>query len=764
MTVGQSAPRSDADAKVRGEATFGVDLTAPGMLYGHVLRSTVAAGLITRLDTSAAMEIDGVHDIVTAAEAPLHRAGVILHDIPFLAAGYVAYEGEPIAVVVADSPEIAAAAARAIDVEIEPQQPVATPEQALEPDARLVHPTSADFITGGAQWTRYGNVVAEITNDPNSIDQATLDAAFADADVVVEQTYSAPRQYQAYLEPKMALATYEAGRYTLQVSHQYPFRLRDRAAHMLGVAPSAIRVVGHHIGGGFGAKLDVGLEAFAALLARRTRRPVKLVNTAQEELLTAPCRANAAITVRSAVKRDGTVLAHDVDVVFDSGAYANNGPALSSVPMFVFGSIYRAEKTRVRTRCVYTNTAPTGAFRGVNGPYLVFALERQMDHIANELGVDRRQYRLDSLASEGDKMLNGQLLVDPSVLHEAFDLLEQHAPWDEQATARPEPDKVRGVGVAGAVWLTNPAPANAVLKLNEDGTVGVVTAATDSGSGAVATGIRQIAAEGLGVPVARVVVTMPDTDSAGYDAGSQGSRTTHVVGRAVFDAATEVKQQVLDRAATMLEAAVEDLVVEDGGVHVAGVPSSGLTLAQVAMAATFSSGPIAATSSYATPAPDYDPGCASGMLFANWPTHTYHAHLAEVEVDTLTGQVEVTRYVVVQEVGRAINPQSVMGQIQGGVTQGLGYALWERLDIDEGRYAQRSFETLGLPLAVDVPRVEAVLMEHPNPAGPYGALGVAEPPIVPVAAAVANAVADAIGAPIDSLPITAEDVLDALDR
>lgn len=763
MTVGESVARSDCDAKVRGEATFGVDLTAAGMLHARLLRSKLPAGRIVRLDTTAAAAIEGVYDIITAADVPGDRTGVILFDIPFLAADYVAYEGEPIAVVVAETSQIAEVAVAAIELDIEEQEAVATPEEALAPGARLVHPSCSEFGTNGAQWTRHGNVVAEVTNEPESVDTATIDAAFRDADRIVEDTYRTPRQYQAYLEPKMALATYEAGRYTLQVSHQYPFRVRDRVAQMLGVAPSAVRVVGHHIGGGFGAKLDVGLEAFAAFLARRTRRPIKLVNTAKEELLSAPCRANATIKIRSALKNDGTVSAQDVDVVFDSGAYANNGPALSSIPMFIYGSIYRVETARVRTRCVYTNTAPTGAYRGVNGPYLVFALERHMDHIANELGLDRRQYRLDSLATEGDRMLNGQLLVDPSVLHEAFDLLEQHAPWDQQAAPDEHSGKLRGVGVAAAVWLTNPAPAHAMVKLNEDGTIGVVTAATDSGSGAVTTGLRQIAAEGLGVPVEQVVVTMPDTDAAGYDAGSQGSRTTHVVGRAVFDAAAEVKQHIIEKAATMLEAAEQDLVLEDGSVHVAGVPSAGLSLAQVAMAATFGSGPISATSSYTTPAPEHDPGCASGMLFASWPTHTYHAHLAEVEVDPITGQVEVTRYVVVQEVGRAINPDAIMGQIQGGVTQGLGYTLWERLDIAGGRYLQRTFETLGLPIAVDVPRVEAVLMEHPDPAGPYGAKGAAEPPIVPVAAAVANAVADAVGGPIDRLPITAEAVLDALD-
>ncbi|MDP7548059.1 MAG: molybdopterin-dependent oxidoreductase, partial [Alphaproteobacteria bacterium] len=360
-----------------------------------------------------------------------------------------------------------------------------------------------------------------------------VDAAFERADRVVEGIYRAPRQYQAYLEPKMALATYEAGRYTVQVSHQYPFRVRDRLAQVLDVPKSAIRIVGHHIGGGFGAKLDLGLEPYAALLARRTGRPVKIVNNAQEERLTAPCRENAAVKIRSALLDDGTILAQDVDVVFDSGAYANNGPAAASIPMFMYGSIYRVGTARIRSRMVYTNTAPTGAFRGVSGTYLVFAAERHMDQIANELGRDRREFRLASLATDGHKMRNGQALEQLSILHEAFDLVEERAPWAEQGQGAIG-GILRGVGIAAAVWLTNPAPGQATVKFNEDGTLTIVTAATDSGSGAVMTGLRQIAAECLGLSADQVAITMPDTDVAGFDAGSQGSRTTHVAGRAVY--------------------------------------------------------------------------------------------------------------------------------------------------------------------------------------------------------------------------------------
>ncbi|MYA26576.1 MAG: xanthine dehydrogenase family protein [Acidimicrobiales bacterium] len=753
--LGTSPERSDADAKLRGQAVFGADLSKTGMLWAALARSPVASGHLRAIDPVPALRIDGVLEVVTAADVPDWRTGVIVSDTPMLAADYVAYEGEPVAIVVAESRAAAEAGARSVAVDIEPVEPVSTPEQALAPGARLVHPEWNRFaVAGGADIGRNGNVVAEVVHDPGDLDEA-----FAAADFVVEGTYRTPRQYQAHLEPKMALATYESGRYTIEVSHQYPFRLRDRVAQILGVAPSAVRVVGHHIGGGFGAKLDVSLEAFAALLAQRYRRPVRMQHTALEERLAAPCRANAITAVRSAVRRDGTILATDVEIVSDSGAYANNGPALSSIPMFVFGSIYRVGTARIWTRNVYTNTAPTGAYRGVNGPWLVFANERHMDAIADALGRDRREFRLASLARDGDLMRNGQPLEQVSILREAFDHVDDLSGWQDAGAG-----ELRGVGQAAAIWLTNPMPGHATVKLNEDGTATVITSATENGSGAVATGLRQIAAEALGLATDQVTVTMPDTDATGYDAGSQGSRTTHVVGRAIADASAEVRSQVLDRASQMLEAAPEDLVITDGVVSVAGVPTASVTLGQVAQSVTWTEGPIAAGASYVTPTPPHDPLCATGMLIKGWPTPTYHLHQAEVSVDAVTGQVTVDRYIVCQEVGRAIHPDAITGQIQGGVAQGLGFALSERVDLDHGRYVQRTFKQHGLPLAADVPRVEAIVMEHADPAGPFGAKGAAEPPVVPVAAAVANAVAHAIGAPVDVLPITPEAVLDALER
>ena len=754
--VGMRSKRSDGEAKVTGSAVYTVDFTLPGALTARVLRSPVARGRIERLDVSAAREIEGVWAVLTAEDAPRHRNGLAIKDQVLFASDRILYEGEPIAVVAADSRAIADRAIAAIVLEIEEEEPVVDLDRAVEDDSRLVHPDWEEFEPVHADFPRYRNVCAEMISDPEGVDEAFESAAF-----VVESEYRAGRQYQAYLEPRGVVAEYESGRYTVHVSHQFPFNVRDRMAAALGIKPSAIRVVGHHIGGGFGAKLDLGIEPYAALAARATGRPVKLVNDRTEDMLTCQCREDAIVRIRTAVDEEGNLLGRDMDVLLDSGAAGTDGPYLISIPLILAGAGYRVGPTRVRARTVYTNTAPTGAFRGVSGTHLVFAMERHLDEIANRLGMDRRELRLKNLQEDGDLLLNGQELPDASILREAFDAVEEIAPWSEAGKG-----ENRGVGIASCVWLTNPLSGSVIMKVNEDGTVGLVTGATENGSGAVAMGVTQIAAAELGVTAEDVVVSFPDTDSSPYDAGSQGSRTTHIVGRAVTEAATELREKIYQVAGRMMEAAPADLeIVEGGKVGVKGAPGSELTLAEVATEATASGQILSATGSYRTPAPKFDPTCASGLLFPVFPTPTYHVHQAEVEVDPVTGKVTVLRYVVAQEVGKVINPDGVMGQIQGGVAQGVGYALYENLSIgSDGRYRQRTLEAYRLPLAQDMPDVEAVLLEHPDAAGPYGAKGVAEPPVVPVAAAIVNAIVDAIGAPIDSIPVLPEHVLDAMEQ
>lgn len=756
--LGQSIRRSDGPAKATGRAEYGVDFFPAGTIHGVILRSPVPAGRITKLNASAARAMPGVRAVITSEDVPDTLAGWVMREQRMFAREVVRFEGEPIAAVAADTLQQARAARDAILLEIEESVSVGDPEKAMEEGAPLVHPQWSTYKpAAGGDYPRRDNIAAETLSDPEGVDEA-----FANANRIVEDEYRVQRQYQAYIEPKAAVAIYNGDdRYEVHTSHQFPFNVRDRVAQFMEIRPSQVRVIGHTIGGGFGAKLDASVEPHAAALSKAAGgSPVRIVNTREEDLLSCNSRENAVTRIRTALDADGNMIAREFEVVADNGAYSGEMPWLCSIALHCARGVYRVGPTRVTARLAYTNTAPTGAFRGVNGAYLYHAVERHMDHIANELGRDRREYRLEHLFEDGEELLNGQVLDDAGILREGFDALEEKAAWTEM-TGRRRP--FRGVGIGAAWWVTNPGPGNATVKLNEDGTVTVVTAGNDNGSGAIAIGVTQIVAEKFGVQPEDVYITMPDTDIAGYDGGSQGSRTTRIVGRAASIASDEVLEKVKEVAARILEASVEDIEVAAGRVRVKGSPDSGMSLAEAAAAGTFSVGPLTGTGSFTTPFPDFNPGCATGLLFPSFPTPTYHVHMAEVEVDPVTGQVTVTRYVVVQEVGKLISPNGSYGQVSGAVTQGIGYALYESLRIDDtGRYQERSFESYRLPLAVDIPRVEFIPLEHPDPEGPFGAKGVGECAVLLPAAVIANAVSDAVGVPFDSIPITPEAVLDAI--
>jgi CO/xanthine dehydrogenase Mo-binding subunit len=749
--VGRSVRRADGAAKVTGAATYCVDREEPRMLHAALLRSPVAAGRITRLELSPARDLPGVRAIVSAADAP-GRSGMFVNDQPLFAAGTVRYIGEPVAAVAADTIEAARAAVAAIELEIEPAAAVTEIEAALAGDAPLVHPDWASYRSE-LEGTRDGNRLWEA-----ELVSGDVDAGFAREDVLVlEDEFRVPRQHQSYIEPHCAVARYETGRYVVHCSTQFPALVRDRTAEALGVRGSAVRIVADTVGGGFGGKLDAGPEPYAGLLARHARRPVKLVYTRAEEFVAGTMRENAIVRLRSAVTRDGDVVAQEAEWAMDAGAYAGETPAIAGIAMLTVSGAYRVGAVRYRGHAVYTNTPPTGSFRGVCGPYMVFATERHMDRIAGAIGVDRRALRMRNAHRPGDRLPNGQELAD-TAFAEAFERIEAIAPWAEVSARRP----YHGVGIVAVTWLTNPLAGSATLKLNEDGTIGLVTAATDIGSGAVSMGLVQIVAEELGVRPEDVLLHAPDTDAAPYDAGAQGSRTVYNVGNAIIRAASQVREQILERAAGLIEAAAEDLRLVDGHVEVAGSPRHRVPLADVAAAALADIGPIAATgSAVSAPAP-VDEATMRGAYMRHLNAPTSHVHLAEVQVDPDTGRVEVLRYVVAQDVGRAINPAGIEGQIHGGVAQGIGYALFENIRLADGRVLESDLESYRLPGALDIPRVEAILLEHPDPAGPYGAKGAGEPPIVPVAGAIANAVSDAIGRPIDRLPITPFDVLAAL--
>ncbi|WP_166351302.1 xanthine dehydrogenase family protein molybdopterin-binding subunit [Phytoactinopolyspora limicola] len=753
--IGTSVRRADGDDKVRGAAVYGMDYTEPGALTARVLRSPVPAARIRRLDVTAAAAMPGVRAVVTAADAP-GRSGMFfaLRDQTLFATDEIRYAGEPVAAVAADTAAQAEAAIAAIELDLETLDAVLDVETALDDGTRLIHPDWESYETL-VPGPRRGNLAWEARTERGDVEQA-----FREAHLVVEDEYRSQRQHQNSIEPHAAVARYENGRYVVHTPTQFPFNVRGRVAQLLGVRPSDVRVVVPTIGGGFGGKLDAMLEPIACVLAQRAGRPVRLLNTRAEELRTCGPRENAVVRLRTAVAADGTILAQDGLIIADNGANSSGETvACANVAPLVLGGSYRIPNARYVSQVVYTNTPPTAAFRGVNAPYCVFAQEMHLDHIARELGVDRRELRMRNLLRAGEPMVNGQQL-DDAYLVEAMQTVDRLRPWGElTAASRP----LRGHAVVPLTWITNPGPGGAGVKLEEDGTVTVASAAAEIGSGAVATGIRQIVAEQLGVRFEDVNVSPTDTDAAAYDNGAQGSRTTFGMGNAALEAAGKVREQVLDVAAGLLEADPADLELVANAVRVAGVPDRQLDLATVAGTALMTRGPISATGAFVAPPIPFDAGCMTGALFTHFAAATYHAHLAEVEVDPDTGRVTVLRYAVAQDVGRAINPQMIEGQIHGGVVQGIGYALFEDLRLsDDGHVVDESLETYRLPTSLDVPPIDVAILENPCPYGPLGAKGAAEPSIIPVAAVIACAVADAIGTPIRQLPLTPFAVLRAL--
>jgi CO/xanthine dehydrogenase Mo-binding subunit len=743
--------RSDAQPKVAGRAIYGVDLEAPRMLVGRVVRATVPRGRITLLDVSGATAIPGV-TVVTAADLPVARYGMVIKDQPPLAADVVRFSGEPLAAVAGPDEESVARAVAAVVVRIEPESGVFDPVGALAPGAPVVHPDLADYELS-VDTEREGNLCGRTV-----IGTGDVAAAFARATLVVEGEYATPRVHQGYIEPRACLAVVdEHGGFHVTTSTQNPFGVRATLCSVLGLPESRVRVTASTVGGGFGGKLDVTFEHFACLLAGKSGKPVKMVSSRAEELATANPRENSVVRIRSAVDETGRIIGREVECLLDAGAYAHDTPFIGAVATLQATGPYLIENVLSTALSVYTNTQPTGAYRGPSGPQMVLAVEAHMDEIAARLGERGVDLRRRHFFRDGDVALNGQVIHRPTVevcLDRALDAIDFDAPRSPG----------RGVGVACAWWTTTAGAAAATAKLENDGTISVITGGTEIGSGALAAGVVSLTARALGVAEDQVrLASTGDTGTGAYDFGAQGSRTTFNVGNAVLGACDDVRDQILDEAAHLLEADPGDLDLDGGGVTVRGVPSVVVSLREVAGSATARRGQIHASSRYVAPPTPYDVSCVGPQHF--YPTFnspSFHCHAVEVEVDPDTGQVRILKYVVAQDVGRALVPPAIEGQIQGGVLQGIGMALFEEEVLRDGVVRNTGLDTYKLPTIMEAPDVRCLLVEEPSDDGPLGARGVGEPPIILPAAALVNAVAAATGCVFTELPMTPPKVLQRL--
>ncbi len=751
--IGTNHPRSDAEDKLRGRVAFTIDIDSGQMLHVALLRSDVPAGRLVSLDLEPARRMAGVRAVISAPDAP-GLYGVMIADHPLFVVDEIRYTGEPIAAVAAETLEQAQAAVAAIRVEIDERSPVFTMAQALEPGARELHLGWRDYELLAGESARDGNISWEST-----VVRGDVDAAFARDDVtVIETLYRAGRQNQTPFEPRAVVASYERGRFVITTSTQFPWSVRSGVARMVGVQPSDVRVIVPPVGGGFGLKWEMSLEPFAALLARETGRPVKLVNSRQEEQQTALCRENAEIRIRSAVTADGEIVGREGIMMMDCGAYSGEQPFLCSMVTHTLLGSYKLGSARLVSQSVYTNTPPTGAFRACCGTYCVAALERHTDEICARMGFDRWEFRRQNVLGDGDLGPTGDTF-EGDVLGPMLDRMVEL----RERTTRSQPDDERllyGTSTTVGTWFIFVSPSAATINLNPDGTATLITAGVEIGSGATMQAIPQIVADALQIPIANVTVREADTDSAGYDGGVGGGRSTVSLGAASADAAAEVKRKVLELAAGMLEIAPSDLALEDGKVVVNGDPSASVSIQEVAAHAQHTTGPISGTGAFTGIGNQPMAGCAAGHYIGALDLPVFAVHEADIAVDPDTGHVSILSYRVVQDVGRAINPRAVHGQIQGGVTQGLGYALHEEITFDDrGRVRQQGFETYRIPLSGDTVPVLIDLYEGAPSFGPLGAKGAGEVPILNVAAAISCAVADAIGRPVFEIPLTPERVL-----
>ena len=749
--VGQPVVRHDARDKVAAATAYAADWALPGMLHAAVLRSPHPSARIARLDTTRAAAMAGVAVVLTAKDVPRNTlstdvpgqttaVGPLRATLHVLAEERVRHQGEPVALVAAETLEAAQAAVEAIEVEYEPTPGVFTPETALAPGAPAVHGT--------------GNLLAHWHIARGDVARALTDAA-----VVVEGDYTTQMVDAAYLEPESGVAWIDSdGVITIRLSTQVIEHFRD-VAEVLQVPQNRVRVIGTYLGGGFGGKEDVTVEAYLGLLALKTGRPVKMVWTRHESLLSRAKRHPYRLRYRTAANARGEVVAQQIELLADAGAYAYLSALVLLYSTVTAAGPYRVPAVEVDARVAYTNNPPTSAMRGFGAMQTVFAYESQMDRVARTLGLDPVAVRHVNSLRRGDTLPVGQVIET----HVAIPELSERV-W--AALGPPTPPRAPHVRVGRGlacnfqpygriVWLHD--WASAWVGFEMDGSLVVRCGCPDVGGGQ-ASSLCQIAAEVLGVSLSRISVHVSDSALTPLAGTTTASRQLYMSGNAVLKTARELRAPLLRVAATMLGADVDAIDMEEDGV----VTHDGraLPMSDVLRECARAGVPRSHLGVYHAPAGEpVDLAKGSGKVF---PDYTFGAHAAEVEVDTETGVVRVLRYAAAHDVGRAINPQSVEGQIEGGVVQGLGYGLMEEVVLEDGINLTTSFSTYLIPTAVDVPDVRALIVESGEGLGPFNARGIGEPPIGPPAAALANAIEDATGVRITRLPITAERVARAL--
>ncbi len=769
--IGKSIPRPDAYDKVTGGKGYPVNRKRPGMLHAKILRSPFPHAKILRIGAHEAEQLPGVKAVLTPDECP-KRKFTPVYFVPadtksmpqdmLIMDEVVRFAGQPVAAVAATSIAIAEQALELIEVEYEELPSIFDPQAAMAAHAPQLHEAAPNNIA-----------VAP------TMERGDIETGFSAADEIFEDTYFTQRVHTCYLEPRVCVAEYDGrGGYVLDSSMQHLFGLREKLAYVFDIPESKVTVnKPPYIGGGFGGKLDLGyIEPIAALLSKKSGAPVRIEQTRYEDFITTT-RNPITVYLKTGVKKDGTFTARYMKSIMDAGAHATHGAEVINVHGFVLMSNYRCENAKWEGFTVYTNNMIGGGYRGYGAPQASFALESQNDEICEALGLDPIEFRKKNTARQGDPHpLVPMLSLDSYALEEVIDRGAETFGWSQRRPTNSDRGvKKRGMGLGFfPIWVSGCVGfpdiyehSGAIVKLSRDGTADVATAAMDIGSGQNIT-LLQIVAEELGLPITDVrIVENSDTSTVPFDAPTHASRVTYSAGLAVKAAAKAAKDRLLKVAGLMLEASEHDLEVSAGKVSVKGVPGKFLSVAEVATRADSpfvqvgDDGPVPTTIE--------EKGTIMGMSSMAPPANPSPVACGffEVEVDTETGEVKVERAVYSHDIGRVINPNAAEGQVEGGIQQGMGFALMEEIqfDPDSGACLTGDFLDYKMPTAVEMPRsIKTVFIESNEPSGPFGAKSLAECCCVVPAPAIANAIYNATGVRIKDLPITPEKILAALGK
>ena len=747
--VGTRPVRPDGVDKVTGRARYGADVRFPGMLYGRILRSPHAHAVIRGIDASKAEALPGVRAVVTNADFPRQPDEVVamgelsanLREMldQVLADRKALYRGHAVAAVCASDPHVAEDALDLIEVDYEVLEPVLDPQEAMRAGAPQLHPGMVTEEVGGLFGPASGEAGTEETNAAKHVKFSKGDAAagFARADVVIEREFDTAMYHQGYIEPHNGTAMWNAdGRVQVWSSTQGQFEVRDQTAILCGLAPSRVTVEPVEIGGGFGGKTHVIMEPIAAMLSKKTGRPVKMIMTRQEVFEGTGPTSGTHNRVKIGAMRDGSIVAMEAELIFEAGAFP--GSPFTAGAMCAFAP-YDVDNIEVEGWDVVVNKPKVGAYRAPGAPAAEYAVESVIDELAERLELDPLELRLRNASTEGTVRADGAAFGVIGNVETLRAIQESDHYRSELSGER------RGRGVASGFWFNVGFHSAAHASVNSDGTVSLTLGSADIGGTRAALAMQF--AETLGIPYEAVNPQVVNTDSVGHTMVTGGSRTAFAGGWAAHEAALDVRRQLEERAAAIWECARDAVRYEDGALH--GPNGRTLTFAEIC-------GQLPHTGGLIQGKADVSPDTA-GPAFA--------CHVVDVEVDPDTGKVEILRYTAAQDVGTAVHPSYVESQIQGGVAQGIGMALTEEYVYDDGGDMQNpTLLDYRMPTSFDLPMLDTILVEVPNPGHPYGVRGVGEIPIVPPLAAVANAIHDALGVRVSRLPATPDRLLAQIEE